>query len=288
MNLSKTIKKILDANREVINSIIRSKKIYDNKSIDYENLYNEVHQNAAPCFVLSTGRCGTHLLTKLLSRHQKLDVHHTPNPELVYYSNYAYENYNKKSETIEKVFDAARYEYIRDAFLLDLQFVETNNRITFFANQISNVYPNAKFIHLVRNPLAFVKSGLNRSWYSGKSDHDEGRITLKSEDWEKYSTVQKIAWLWNATNVFIEDFKSSIDSEKVITIRSEDLFSDYKVAVSIFNFLSQQSLRKKEIEKIIGRPTNVSRTKSRKTDSQKIIDEIIPIIKLTSKYNYSV
>lgn len=286
MNYKKNIDKIISANKNAVKEILRSKKIHTLKSSDYFNVFNEVHDKSAPCFVLSTGRCGTHMLTKLLSEHKKIDVFHTPIPELIYYSKYAYENNIEKSEELGKIVDAARYDYIRDSYLLGQQFVETNNRITFFAHQLAALYPKAKFVHLVRNPVAFTKSGFNRGWYSGKNEHDEGRIELKSEEWNQYSDLKKIAWLWEATNRFIEDFKNKIEPERVIFLKSEELFSDAEKAGNIFKFLDLDSISPERIKSIIGKPTNVGKMKRKNKLSDIELEEINQVTELAVKYGY--
>ena len=72
---------------------------------DYTELYDIVHKESEPCFVLSTGRCGTALLTKIFEQHSDIDVHHTPTPELVYYSKLAHENQKSMSNEIKYLVD---------------------------------------------------------------------------------------------------------------------------------------------------------------------------------------
>jgi len=286
MNYKKNIDRLFTANKNAVKNIVRSRKIHTLKSVDYFNLFKEVHENASPCFVLSTGRCGTHLLTKLLSEHKKVDVYHAPSPELVYYSKYAFENADNKGEEIKRIIDAARYEYIRDSYLLEQQFVETNNRITFFALQLSLLYPESKFIHLIRDPVDFVKSGINRGWYSGSNEHDEGRIELNSEEWTHYSDAKKIAWLWETTNRYIENFKGEIGSQRVMMIKSEELFSDLEMAESIFKHLELKPINSERIKKIIEKPTNVGKKKIKDAFSEREINEIYQAAKLSNKYGY--
>ncbi|MDZ7690395.1 MAG: hypothetical protein U5K69_04470 [Balneolaceae bacterium] len=110
-------------------------------------------------------------------------------------------------EIVSKIVDAARYEQIRNAWLLDKKYIETNNRITFFCYALSELFPKSQFIHLVRQPEAFITSGLARDWYSNSVLHDEGRIKPTDNELQQ---VEKIAWLWNETNHFIEQFKREI------------------------------------------------------------------------------
>jgi hypothetical protein len=70
----------------------RNRKLYGKLAHEPADIYQLVHQEYAPCFVLSTGRCGTQLLTTLFELHPKVDAHHEPAPELVYFGKYAYEH----------------------------------------------------------------------------------------------------------------------------------------------------------------------------------------------------
>ena len=113
------------------------------------------------CFILSTGRAGTQYLTELLNELPGLQALHEPQPELLYASRWAYEH-QEKTEMLEAAFLAARYEFIRNAHLSGLRYVETNNRLCFLADGIAKAFPKARFIHLVRHPEAFIRSGLQR------------------------------------------------------------------------------------------------------------------------------
>ncbi len=288
MNIKKNVEFLIHANKQALKHLVRNKKLDLKTSVDYNKLYDEVHEKSSPCFVLSTGRCGTHLLTKLLSKHKKLDVYHEPTPQLIYYSKYAFENTRMKKDELKLLVDGARYEYIRNSYLLDLHFVETNNRITFFAHQLAELYPNSKFIHLVRNPISFVKSGLNRDWYTGRNAHDEGRIKKNDDQWNSFSASQKVAWLWENTNRFVEEFKNAVDDNRHLTIRSEDLFGKKEIASSIFDFIGTEPISPNLIEKTITKPTNVSRSKSDSSVKEKTKEEISGLVGLAEKYDYSV
>ncbi len=259
MNLKRFVKGMVEINRGYIKEQLDRKRISRQKKYSYFDLYDRVHECSRPCFVLSTGRCGTQLLTKLLNLHKQIIAYHKPQPELIFYSKKAYLNYSSKHNELAWVIDAARYELIKDAFLLDKQYVETNNRITFFAYQLAEIYPDSKFIHLVREPIAFVRSGISRNWYSGRHPHDEGRICpsqTENINWDDYSNVQKIAWLWNETNTFIESFKRNLREERCLTVFSEELFQKPRVSNSILTFLGLDTIPNKKILSNLKKPIN--------------------------------
>lgn len=255
------VKKIYILNASTIKQAIRSKNINSRENINYTTLPKIVHEEARCCFVLSTGRCGTKLLTNLLALSNKVKCEHTPSPELTYFSKLAYERGLEHKNKFQLGIDMARYELVKDAFLKNQIYVETNNRITFFTPFLAKVFKKSKFIHLVRHPGNFVQSGIRRNWYSGKNSHDAGRIvSYGTLNWNKMTKIEKIAWLWNETNQFIEDFKANIeDVNRVMFVKAEDLFSKAEASLRIFEFLKVEPPLEKKISKVIKNPINVQK-----------------------------
>ena len=239
---------------------------------DSEVLPEDVLANAAPVFVLSTGRVGTMLLTRLFELEKGLHIEHEALPEMLYTGKLAYAD-PSNIEFTKGAFMAGRYEAIRDCQLQNLRYVETNNRLTFFAPAMAALFPNAKFIHLLRHPDSFVSSGIQRNWYTGKTITDEGRIApAKNSGIERQQ--DKIAWLWNATNSFIEDFKEGAGKDRTLTVRSEDLFSNTEEAERILNWLDFKA-DKTSIQKVLNRPVNTSR---KKKTQQEYNPDLTPLV----------
>ena len=239
---------------------------------DSDVLPEDVLAQAAPVFVLSTGRVGTMLLTRLFELEKGLNIEHEALPEMLYTGKLAYAD-PSNIEFTKGAFMAGRYEAIRDCQLQNLRYVETNNRLTFFAPAMAALFPNAKFILLLRHPDSFVSSGIQRNWYTGKTITDEGRIApAKNSGIERQQ--DKIAWLWNATNAFIEDFKEGAGKDRTLTVRSEDLFSNTEEAERILNWLDFKA-DKTSIQKVLNRPVNSSR---KKKTQQEYNPDLTPLV----------
>lgn len=167
-----------------------------------------------PVFFLSTGRCGTKWFSDLFETNKKLMVLHSPSPTLAVQSRKAYEYFITKgvqnSDLLQEVFLTGREEYLRYAYKTGKRIIETNNYVTFFAPILLNLFPDAKFVHLIRHPGEFIRSGMRRKYYEEQNFDDIKRIIPINDinkKWGNYSRIEKIAWLWNETNNFIEDFK---------------------------------------------------------------------------------
>jgi hypothetical protein len=209
-----------------------------------------------PFFVLSTGRCGTKWLTELLRNDCRIHVNHNDYPELLRQSRLAFEYYEKDPHLFQEVLRAARDGYLLDSYRRGLIYVETNHRITFLAHAIRTVYPRAKFIHLVRHPGRFVQSGIRLHWYSGTYyDLCRPRI-LDNTIWDSMTDIEKLAWLWNVTNQYVENLKGKlIDTDSMLQVRAEDMFSSEDVAFRVCDFVGAH-IRKNHIKSMLKRRIN--------------------------------
>lgn len=185
-----------------------------------------------PVFFLSTGRCGTKWFSDLLSQNKKLFVLHSPVPSLAIQSKLAYDLLktgklnNSHFDLLQEIFLTGREQYLRYSYKTNKRYIETNNYITFFAPVLLDIFPDAKFVHLYRHPGEFVRSAIRRNYYTDNNPDDIKRIipldNPEKEHWESFSQIEKTAWLWNETNLFIEQFKEK-NPEKVFSFNFNDL-----------------------------------------------------------------
>lgn len=228
------------------------------KPVRYQSippLTDALIQQIQPVFVLSTGRCGTKWLTELLSNRSDVLVNHALQPELVRQSKLAYQNRHTDPEFIR----AARDDLISAAYHSHRIYIETNNRITFFAPLLAQAYPNSRFIHLYRHPADFIRSGMRRNWYAGHSA-DIGRITMAdANQWQTLSQFEKIAWLWNETNSFIEKFLQTLPPNRYFIISSETLFAEPTQVKTLCEFIGVPDISLQTIIQKQKKPVNVQK-----------------------------
>tara|TARA_B100000953_G_C17823146_1_gene359250 strand:- start:124 stop:615 length:492 start_codon:yes stop_codon:yes gene_type:complete len=158
---------------------------------------------------------------------------------------------------------------------------------------ISELFPKSKFIHLVRHPGDFVRSGIRRKYYKG-NEYDDSRLTpLVNQEaynsWDEFSDIEKIGWLWNTTNNFIEKEKVHLTADRIILIKSEDLFSKPNTYKKICKFINEPTPKDSIIKSITKRPTNKQKQNSypKWIDwSEKDKEELIKLTPLGNKYGY--
>lgn len=218
-------------------------------------------ENMEPVFFLSTGRSGTKWFSELMQKDASQRILHRPQPDLAVQNKLIWEFYSSndfKLETdstfwIREIYLAARENYLRYSYKCDKRLIETNNAVTFFAPALAQLFPKAKFVHLIREPNAFLYSGMKRNYYAGVKD-DMRRITSSEYLWKTYSRPEKVAWLWVQTNRFIRKFMQSENSLDVARFYFDTL--QLSKVKQLMEFLGI-NVSDVHIQKSIARPVNM-------------------------------
>ena len=258
--MKKSGKKITDITIKDVKTYFKDERYKIKKNIEsFSDLPEKIFAEMHPVFVVSTGRAGSELLVKLMNESKMGSIYHEPRPRMFYSSKLIFER-KIDIQSKQVAYLNARYDLLKKAYLEENRFVETNNRNSFFIVALSKLFPKSKFIHLVRHPGDFVRSGIRREYYRG-NENDDSRITPLADDeiyssWTNLSDIQKIGWLWNTTNDFIEKEKVYLNDNNFLLIKSEDLFSKPDTYNEICNFLDHPFLSQKKIRSIISKPIN--------------------------------
>jgi len=268
-------------------------RIFDLRENDFNDLY-------PPVFFLSTGRTGTKWFADLFSKHKKTLVFHVPKPDLSVQGVFAYNLFKKgrldKDEdlwqSIAEIFLAGREQHLRYSYKTDKQYIETNNFLTFFAPVLAEFFPNAKFVHIYRHPGEFVRSAINRNYYGDNDNNLMRRIKPVDgyyyDTWNNLSQLEKSAWLWNETNLFLEDFKSKINTDRVFSFNFNELTLEN--VKSLTQFIGVD-LKENTLRKNMQKKKNVQKTKKfpsysqwKEQDKQKLLDVCA---ELAGRYGYN-
>jgi hypothetical protein len=129
-------------------------------------------------FVLSTGRCGTLALQRFLRRSDQIEAFHRYRGRKAKYQNdmsfvleqnYAYYQVLKSPDSGAKRrrFVVENLQRCRSALIQRLQqegkrFIELNHEFSPFGPLLAEAFPEAKFVHLVRDPKAVVSSFMRK------------------------------------------------------------------------------------------------------------------------------
>lgn len=236
-------------------------------------------QNIPSCvFVLSTGRCGTQTLAALFSIAQNTLAFHEPQPRMGRLSQLAYmQDSPAANEILAEAFAIARHGLLQTVELTRKHYVEAAHYNTFLAPTINHALPDAKFVHVVRHPVAVVSSAAQRRWYAGNVD-DPTRILPRPGSgvpWESYNTVQKNAWSWAETNRWIMEFCSTLNPERFLLVQAEDIFTGKRETIErLYAFTGIPQPSEKRIERVLGNKLNARPQPESPSKKEQIAAEI--------------
>ena len=148
-NIARRSELVYDIN-EHSESIERIKTIYSNKE---EKIYIDTnHQNVNPIFIVGMNRSGTTLVEQILSAHSMV----TGAGELPNINKLGLENLktNIKWTKTELICVRAEYSKVLGSFAQGTKFVTDKLPVNFkWIGLIKILFPKAKIIHLIRNPM---------------------------------------------------------------------------------------------------------------------------------------
>jgi len=207
--------------------------------------------NSVPIFILGSGRCGTFQIFKLLEGIDGLETHHE----------YLFENILKpaalfrmkviKSRDVKSVLEKTHkpaLHYTEEKF-----WVDSSNALPWIVEPLYEMFPNARFIHLIRDGRKVVSS-----FYNKFSDvvYDDRCVSVVNEWLEKpctmpepppekkywrpfpvkkesfydefknFSRFQRLCYYWQDLNMSIRNSLIDIPDRQKMFVRLEDLTSD--------------------------------------------------------------
>ena len=232
--------KIKNRNIEHYNELDKNKKYggADGKLIapEYvENFYKSYNENKNRpiVFVLGTGRSGSTSIVNILNQHPDCKAFHEDIRQLIRLSTQlAYKKNNGKvEEELNNIFNTKVWN-ASDGQLI----VHSDQRLWNFVPFLSEYFPNSKFLHLVREPKATIKSMVARNWYQKDEyfkfnqnqwamyrlqGNQVGDIELQA--WDKMSNLEKCTWYWYYINQNIQKDLLQLRKERTLTIKLEEL-----------------------------------------------------------------
>tara|TARA_R110002020_G_scaffold50716_9_gene143358 strand:+ start:83498 stop:84268 length:771 start_codon:yes stop_codon:yes gene_type:complete len=192
-------------------------------------------QKNRPIFISSSGRSGSTSLVGALSKVKNIDAYHGPGYKelekvncLSYLRSRGMSNISEKE--IIRMIKRNRDSMIQKSNLSGCTYVESSWFISALLPEIIKAYPDAIVIHLVRDGRDFVRSGMNRFWFSGNPKNLK-RINAWTRDrWTPVSgcktRFQKICWLWAEQQRVMKNGLGKIPNKNNFgTVKFEDLIA---------------------------------------------------------------
>jgi hypothetical protein len=220
----------------------------------------------SPIFILSTGRTGTRFFEAYVNQTSGEAVcKHEPRPSrrFKFLSN-LYLNKKIGDRRIIRIYLWSRKRLFREAG--DRTYIESSNFMFGCIPALNAHFEKIRIIHIVRDPVTYVKSHLNHGFWKGHKRFFAKHVPYwleKLEVEERSDPVQLLAARWNLVNRQIRTYAGT---NPYLLVRFEELFSKELKAASaklneIREFCGLAPLEEKVNIDWLSQPKNVSRGK---------------------------
>lgn len=229
-------------------------------------------------FIVSTGRTGTQRLAEVIrSSMEGVEALHEPPPDLFHLG----EAVARGSLSIEEASDELRRarQPVRNRLKRSgvLAYVESNTNAGYLPDAIRSVFDSPRFVHIVRDGRAVVRSlysKTNPSRRPGRTeaffmDHDDSRCRLAAVDfpddpwssrWLDMSRFERICWHWAKKNALIREALTPYSD--ALVLKFEDIFhagtgfGDFWKMIDFLGLGDRVVRARSEVHDLLSTPSN--------------------------------
>jgi hypothetical protein len=171
-------------------------------------------------FVLAIGRSGTKFLADLLANAEGAYVVHEPVKEDFQAYQDAFHNNAKARNYIERF--RKKEIYLRARGKQIDTYGEVNSVLRRHYNALSEAFPQANFIHLIRDGREVIRSMMSRKTMTSEDLNTRLIHPKKGDSWRKQwptmTRFEKLCWYWRAENYYLRNsIRYTVQFEKLIS-----------------------------------------------------------------------
>lgn len=180
------------------------------------------------------------MLARILALHPEICAVHEPRPHLLVEAYASWEGRHAQERIRTRIRDK-REDLICQVQTNNLIYVESSHYASHIIADLHSLF-NARFVHLHRDGRDFVRSGLQRDWYSHAGFRERTTAWMRrrllfdlGNSWTDHqlrpphyfkSRFERIAWLWSTINETILRAKSVLPDDTFFTLPVERLEAD--------------------------------------------------------------
>lgn len=200
-----------------------------------------------PIFILGTGRSGTEALAHSVDNIVGVGGRHEA---IRFLASISYIKHLTGQSVKDELIKRWRLFYSTEKIL-----IESDQRFFNLLPELTEIFPKAKFIHIIRNCQDFTKSAKAKSWFPRNIvNSDRMRYyfpSMKNENiWTTMDQVERILWYWNYVNDTIQTDLIQVPTERKLTIWLEA--PDIEEQIREFTEISALSIVKRNSSNQLG------------------------------------
>tara|TARA_B100000686_G_scaffold319641_1_gene370564 strand:- start:835 stop:1668 length:834 start_codon:yes stop_codon:yes gene_type:complete len=237
-----------------------------------------------PIFILASGRSGTYSIYKSLKREKRIESHHEFYFEKTLRNSVLYYLKKKKKKELIKFINSKHGLSIKKSN--KKYWVDSSNALPWITDVLYENFPNAKFVHLVRNGKKVVSSfyyKLKDIMYNKRDiiklynylNSNRSSIPSKKKYWRpiphkskkdfnyflKAGQFYRICCYWRDVNKNIRKHLNKVPKKNKLTFNFENIEKEKKI-FELFNFLGIPKKRYRNVLKKFKKPINVRTPKN--------------------------
>lgn len=193
---------------------------------------------ARTLFFVTTGRTGTKSVIDVLQRHSSMYAVHAPVPAV---ASIGYRHFRGQlsAEAAGWAYYASRERYLMSACERDMIFCDGDCKVLPMVEQLAELMPNARFLHIYRRPEGFIRSGLTRGYFEQKSPELWGHLHAGElpASVTREEQARLIARFWEIANQTAMRLSGKVGAGRFASVASEDMFSDVGILISALESL---------------------------------------------------
>jgi hypothetical protein len=206
---------------------------------------------SVPVFILGSGRCGTFQVSKLLGKVDDLESHHEFLFENILKSAVLFRMNAIQSQDVKKLLRTTHEPAV--VYTDKKIWVDSSNALPWIVEPLYEMFPDARFIHLIRDGRKVVSSFYNKfsevlyddrcvsivnKWLENPEAVPEPPpekkywrpFPIAGEpfflEFKRFSRFQRLCYYWQDINLIIRNSLIKIPAAQKMDVRLEDLTSD--------------------------------------------------------------
>lgn len=198
-------------------------------------------------FAFGNGFSGTRTMARLLDLPDNVDCGHerkTPESPTALFNNYQKVYSGELDPT-----NVLKEERLPVVERTNKHFGEVNGLLGYYIKGIHELWPNAKYIHMYRDPRTHIPTAYNRGMFLYNDI-----MKNVAQSWptppDNTTRLERCAWWWADYNEFVLQQLESIPNDQIFTIRFEEFINNIKIK-EMFEFLNLPLPSQEQITSIL-------------------------------------